>query len=152
MELKVYNQEQSIIICDKDNICLHLLNSCILTLILLFLESDESSIEQMLFHDELSDDISNESESFSSNEDTFIHRTTDAVSFSNELGVSPNTNDTTNAGSSTHQESNSTAMTLGDDSEEVVTTQSNNATVTDSKEDTTTLIEIEPIQNGKMCP
>ena len=106
----------------------------------------------MTFHDELAADISNESQSVSSDEDTFIHRTTDAASFSNELGVSPNTNDTTNAGSITHQENNSTAMTLGDDSEEEVTTQSNNATVTDSEEDTTTDIEIEPIQNGKMCP
>ena len=129
-----------------------MLKSWILTLFLSLLESDESSIEQMIFHDELADEISNESQSVSSNEDTFVQSTTDAASFSNELGVSPNTNDTTNAGSITHQENNSTAMTLGDDSEEEVTTQSNNATVTDSKEDTTTDIEIEPIQNGKMCP
>ena len=115
----------------------------ILTLFLQFLELDESSDE---------DEISNESQSDSSNEDTFVHRTTDTASFSNELGVSPNTNDTTNAGSITHQENNSTAMTLGDDSEEEGTSQSNNATVTDSEEDTTTDIEIEPIQNGKMCP
>ena len=106
----------------------------------------------MIFHDELADDISNESLSVSSNEDTFIQRTTDATSFSNELGVSPNTNDTTNAESTTHQEKNSTAMTSGDDSEEEGTSQSNNATLTDSEEDTTTDIEIEPIQNGKMCP
>ena len=106
----------------------------------------------MIFHDELADDISNESLSVSSNEDTFIQRTTDATSFSNELGVSPNTNDTTNAESSTHQENNTTAMTLVDDSEKEGTSQSNNATLTDSEEDTTTDIEIEPIQNGKMCP
>ena len=64
----------------------------------------------MIFHDELADDISNESQSFSSNEDTFVQRTTDAASFSNELGVSPNTNDTTNEGSSTHQENKTTAQ------------------------------------------
>lgn len=106
----------------------------------------------MIFHDELADDISNESQSVSSNEDTFIHRTTDILSFSNELGVSTNTNDTTNLESTTHQEDNSTAMTLGDDSEEEGTSQSNNATLTDSDEDTTTDVEIAPIQNGKICP
>ena len=106
----------------------------------------------MIFHDELADDISNESQSSSSNEDTFVQRTTDAASFSNELVVSPITNDMTNVESTTHQEKNSTALTSGDDSEEEGTSQSNNATLTDSEEDTTTDVEIEPIQNGKICP
>ena len=107
----------------------------------------------MIFHDELAGDISFSIEkSFSSNEDTFVQGTTDAILPSNEIGVSPNTNDTTNAESTTHQENNGTAMTLDDDSEEEGTSQSNNATLTDSEEDTTTDVEIEPTQNGKMCP
>ena len=102
----------------------------------------------MIFHDESADDISNESQSFSSNEE----RTTDAALFSNELGVSPNSNYTTNAESTTHQENNSTNMTLGDDSEEEGTIQSNNSTLIDNDEGNTTDIEIEQIQNGKICP
>ena len=104
----------------------------------------------MKFHDELADDISNESQSVSSNEDTFVQSTTDAASFSNELGVSDKPNDTMNERSIIRQENNSTTMTLGDDSVEEDTSESSNATLPDSEEDTTTDMEMELMQNGKI--
>ena len=106
-----------------------------------FLELDESSDE---------DEISNEFQSDSSKEDTFVQRTTDTASFSNELGVSDKPNDTMNERSIIRQENSSTTMTLGDDSIEESTSESINATLPDSEEDTTTDMEMELMQNGKI--